>query len=320
MKFMTKLFLFLLIIQIVTDIHASTTMSDIESNAIGIVEQRSSDSMAYLGQKVPDTVPEVFAPGIISKSEEYEFGSVLSINTDEFFYGVVRGSRSEILYTKLHGGVWSDAEIVLSHDIYSFNDPMLSPDENQLFFISDMPLRGKGKKKDSDIWYIERTKDGWGEPINIGSPINSERNEYYISFAENGTMYFASNSQAELSETYNFDIYKSELISNKFRTPVKLPKPINTSKYEADAFIAFDESYIIFSALRKDGYGRGDLYISFRTSNGGWSKAKNMGEAINNKHHQLCPFVDRDNKFLFFTSNRNIYWVNAEIIDLYREH
>ena len=33
-------------------------------------------SGAYLGQKKPKLQPEIFAPDIVSKMEEYEFGSV----------------------------------------------------------------------------------------------------------------------------------------------------------------------------------------------------------------------------------------------------
>ena len=39
---------------------------------------------------------------------------------------------------------------------------------------------------------------------------------------------------------------------------------------------------------------------------------------VNNEFHQLCPFVSKDGKFLFFTSNQDIYWVDAKIIASYK--
>lgn len=39
---------------------------------------------------------------------------------------------------------------------------------------------------------------------------------------------------------------------------------------------------MIFCAVRKEGYGQGDLYISFKNESGTWSEAKNMGGQINN--------------------------------------
>jgi hypothetical protein len=40
-----------------------------------------------------------------------------------------------------------------------------------------------------------------------------------------------------------------------------------------------------------------------------------MGDKINTKNHELCPFVSKDGKYLFYTSNQDIYWVSAEIIN-----
>lgn len=284
----------------------------------GHVGSSIDNNMTYLGQKAPDSVPQIFAHNTISKPFQHEFGSVFSKKGDEFFYGVDRGERSEILYSKLINGVWSEPETILSHDTYSFNDPMLSPNEELLYFISNRPLAKRGNKKDIDIWYLDRTKSGWGSPINAGKQINTSSNEYYLSITDAGDMYFASNVHAEENKSHNFDLYKSDLIDGKFQKPTKLPKAINSDHYEADVFIAPDESYIIFCSIRKGGYGQGDLYISFKKDDGTWRQAKNMGNLINNEYHQLCPFVTKDGLYLFFTSNQDIYWVSTEIIEHFR--
>ena len=198
---------------------------------------------------------------------------------------------------------------------YSFNDPCLSIDEKKLFFISDMPLDGAGEKKDYDIWYIERTGDNWSNPVNAGMEINSEKNEYYISFSKNGTMYFSSNKRATEDNKENYDIYASQEKNGKFQQPLKLSDSINTQGYEADVFIAPDESYIIFCGSLPQGYGRGDLYISFKKQDQTWTKAKNMGKLINTAGSEFCPFVSSDGKYFFYTSNKDIYWVDAQIIN-----
>ena len=76
---------------------------------------------------------------------------------------------------------------------------------------------------------------------------------------------------------------------------------------------------MIFCADRPEGLGRGDLYISFKDGNGNWTKSKNMGEKINTIGHELCPFVSKDEKYFFYTSNKDIYWVSAKVIDDFRE-
>ncbi|WP_170164485.1 PD40 domain-containing protein [Sinomicrobium pectinilyticum] len=82
---------------------------------------------------------------------------------------------------------------------------------------------------------------------------------------------------------HNYDIYVSGYGKSIFQKPNVLSNSINTEAYEADVFVAPDESYIIFCSIRKEGYGKGDLYISFREDGGNWSEAKNMDPQINTK-------------------------------------
>ncbi|MEM7484939.1 MAG: hypothetical protein AAF348_06995 [Bacteroidota bacterium] len=273
----------------------------------------ADEKLKYLKQKPPSITPEVFAPDFISKKGEYEFGSVFNKDATEFFYGVNVNGKEEIRYSKLNRGVWSKPRTILSHKKYGYNDPFLSPDENRLYFISQRTLDGTDKKDDYDIWYAERVGDRWSEPINSGSNINSKQDEYYISFTNNGTMYFSSNKNGS-----SFDIYSSKTINGEFQKASRLSDAINTSAYEADVFVDPNESYIIFCATRKDGLGQGDLYISFKNMDGTWSESSNMGKRINTKNHELCPFVSKDGKYFFYTSNKDIYWVDAKIIESFR--
>ena len=80
---------------------------------------------------------------------------------------------------------------------------------------------------------------------------------------------------------------------------------INSPLFEFNAFIAPDESYLIFSSFgREDEQGGGDLYIAYRNEDGTWNKAVNMGKKINSDKMDYCPFVTVDEKYLFFTSQR----------------
>lgn len=272
----------------------------------------------YLVEKIPGLKPEIFAPDIISKENRSEFGSVFSADAKEFFYAIEEDGKATIWLTKSKNGIWTKHKATISHPTYSFNDPFLSPDEQRLYYISDRALDGKGEKKDYDIWYSTREEKGWSEPINAGNTINSTANEYYVSFTNDGSMYFASNLNASEGKEYDFDIYKSIWKENRFQQPVKLSEAINTNRYEADVFVAPDESYLIFSAARKEGMGKGDLYISFKAEDGEWTQAKNMGPLINTEGHELCPFVSKDGKYFFFTSKQDIYWVNAQVLEAYR--
>ncbi|WP_053002410.1 PD40 domain-containing protein [Kordia jejudonensis] len=282
--------------------------------ALGYSQQVRKD-LAYLGQNPPSETPEVFAPNLISLATEYEFGSVFNADGTEFYYGVDTGNNTEIRYTKLVKNKWSTPKTILSHHKYGFNDPFLSPDENRLYFISRRSLDGKSAKQEYDIWYVEKQGNNWSKPINAGSNINTKNDEYYISFTENGTMYFSSNKRNEANRKQSFDIYSSEFKNGKFQKAVLLSDAINTEYYEADVFIDPAENYIIFCARRPDGLGRGDLYVSFKNTDETWTKSINMGDTINTKGHELCPFVTKDGNYFFYTSNQDIYWVSTIIFE-----
>lgn len=285
----------------------------------GNVGSRNDNSMTYFGQKAPTNKPALFAPNLISKPGRYEFGCAFSKDGKEFFFAEDNGEKNIIYHATLKQGVWTEPVKLFQNDSFSYNDPMLSPDESRLYFISNRSLDGSNEPKDIDIWYAERKGEGWSAPINVGPTINSNLNEYYMSFTTDGTLYFASKDRASDAPRYAYDIYRSTFENGAYTTPQKLPGEINTDRYEADVFIAPDESYMIFCAIRREGLGQGDLYISFKNKEGNWTPSKNMGDTINTETHELCPFISGDGKYIFFTSNQDIYWVSSEIIEQYRE-
>ncbi|MDC6364523.1 MULTISPECIES: ankyrin repeat domain-containing protein [Flavobacteriaceae] len=275
---------------------------------------------AYMGQPLPKTTPLLFAPNFISTEDE-EFGAIFNASGTEFYFAAHINGKSEIKFTQLVGNEWSEPKTILSHKTYGYNDPFLSNDENRLYFISKRALDGLGEPKDVDIWYVQKQENEWSEPINVGKNINSERNEYYISFTNDGTMYFGSNANApEERKRSDYDIYYSKFINGEFQKAIPLGKSVNTPAYEADVFVAPDESYIIFCSTRENGFGQGDLYISFKKPDDTWTKAVSMGNKINTSFYEYCPFVTKDGKYLFYTSNQDIYWVSTEVLKELKEN
>lgn len=272
------------------------------------------NSMQYFGQKPPGHKAELFAPGLVSKSDRHEFGITFSKAGDECYLGVDEGNRNVTYSFLLKDGVWSQAAELLPEAEGSIHDPMLSLDDQRLYYIAHGTRAKKLGKKDANLWYLERHATGWTSPTKLGPIINTNANEFYIALTESGNLYFASNKEAAKDEPYNYDLFMARPGKGAFNTAVRLPDSVNSNRYDADPFVAPDESYIIFGSVRRDGMGHGDLYISFKTESG-WTTAKNMGPEINNDKHQLCPFVSRDGKYLFFTSDQDIYWIDASIIN-----
>jgi hypothetical protein len=267
----------------------------------------------YFSQSPPTDKWSTFAPGTISTPDRVEFGSVYSKNGKEFYFGVEINGKAETHFMKFENGKWSKPIPLLVHDVYSYNDPFLSPDEKKLFFISDQPMSAQGPKKDFDIWYIERNGSQWSRPINAGPNVNSPKNEYYTSFTKSGNIYFSSfRNGAEGTEDY--DIYTCPFVNGQFQKAVRLGPAINSDGYEGDVYVDPGETYLIYCSNRPGTFGRGDLFISYKDPDGTWTQSKNMGKEVNEEKTEYCPFVTPDGKYLLFTAVGDIRWIDAKII------
>lgn len=283
-----------------------------------VAQEGKTDHAKYLGEEQPGLTPKLFAPGVVSAPDRFEYGSTFSPDGKEFYYAVNVGEKPEIHVIRFQNNQWTKPAMLIGHEQYGYNDPFSTPDGKRLFFISDRALDGKGAKKDIDIWYIDRTKTGWSEPINAGREINSDKNEYYISFTKDSKMYFSSNGGTSAESDKNYDIKTSEYKNGKFLRSVSLGSAINSEHYEADVFISPDENYIIYCSERPEGKGKGDLYISFKDKNDAWQPAKIIDAGISTDAYEFCPYVTNDGKYFFFSRSGDIYWVSASIIDKFR--
>lgn len=231
----------------------------------------------------------------------------ISSEGDEIYFSVQSyvDEVSFIAFSKKLNDSWMEPEIVNFSGKYFDIEPFLAHDGLKLYFASNRPHKeSEGEPKDFDIWYVERKDNNsdWSNPINVGAPINSDSDEFYPSIAYNNNFYFTCNERSTKGKD---DIFVSYWKGDKYLEPVSLSDSINTDGYEFNAFIAPDDSYIIFTAYqRKDGFGSGDLYISYKISDSTWTKAKNLGHEINSDKMDYCPFVDVNNN-LYYTSKRS---------------
>jgi Tol biopolymer transport system component len=213
---------------------------------------------------------------------------------------------------------WSSSQPVPFVSPQNDCDPFFSFDGRRLYFISTRPKKSRGNTKDWDIWFVEKEGDAWSEPLNLGAPVNSNVDEYYVSLTKDGTIYFASNRDGGLG---SFDIYRSRFINGHFKKPENLGEAVNTTYLEHDPFVASDESFLIFTSVdRPGGFGTGDLYISYQREDGTWSEASNLGKAFNTSGYDFCPMVSPDGKYFFFTRGGDIYWVTMEAVLRIRRH
>ena len=277
----------------------------------------------YVGQEPPGMTAEMFAPGFIS-TDRSEINSVFAPDRDEFYFTTwTIETGTKIMVTSQIDGRWSRPVVASFSNHNSDVDPAFSHDGKRVFFSTRRPRPGEAMTREDgfDLWFADRTEQGWAAEQYLGPLVNSGKSQVYSTATRDGTLYF----QAIREEGYGkADIYRSRLINGVYQTPENLGPVINSENYEGDVFIAHDESYLIVSIYgRKDGLGGGDLYISFRGPGDSWSTLRNMGSAINSDKRDFCPMVSPDGKYFFFSSKRegegDIFWVDAKLIETLRD-
>ena len=115
------------------------------------------------------------------------------------------------------------------------------------------------------------------------------------------TLYYA----AEYMESGygRYDIYKVTKTDSGWSAPMNLGRNINSDFWESAPSIAPDGQALYFSSNKPGGYGGIDIYVSYKTKNGFWSQAMNLGPNINTKGDDQTPFIHADNRTLYFASN-----------------
>jgi Tol biopolymer transport system component len=249
--------------------------------AKGLARQTEKASLSgpYLGQKPPGLTPEVFAPGIVSKEGDQ---ARLFIGPDgsEIIYWERDpvGGKMRILSILRKGGLWSAPKALPFSEEYANNEPCLSPDGKKLFFVSNRPRSGQGEaEKLPDIWVVEKTHGTWGEPRNIGDPVNRLDIAVQPFLAVDGKLYFGGQ------------------VSGPCVSP--------------------DNQVLIVHARKDGGYGEWDLYASFKDADGAWGPLVNLGNAVNTKAAEAGGSFSPDGKYLFFSRAGDIYWVSAKVLE-----
>ena len=133
------------------------------------------------------------------------------------------------------------------------SQPCVSADGKELYFVS----RRNGN---ADIYFCQRNTDGtWGEPQNIGAPINTKGTEMAPFLHPDGrTLYFSSDKHIGMG---GFDLFMSRRnAEGSWQTPVNLGSPVNTSGDEINFFVAADGKTAFISSVREGGQGGYDIY------------------------------------------------------------
>lgn len=182
--------------------------------------------------------------------------------------------------------------------------PSLSPDGLTLYFASNRDGfvgQREGRPRNIDIWTAQwsDTTSGWGEPVNLGEPINTTSNELCPTPVSGKGLFFVS------EKTGDGDIYFTRKgddglwIEGLWQVPWLMSADINSQALEAGPSIFKDELgqwILYFSSART---GKHDIYetINFR-----W--AESAPGALNTVSNDARPNVSLNGLEMVFDSDR----------------
>lgn len=135
-----------------------------------------------------------------------------------------RENNLKIFKASLVNNEWKNlVELPFNSDDYSVAHPTLSADGNTMYFISDMP----GGFGGSDIYKSTQVDAVWTTPENLGEQINTEGNEMFPYYDEDGSLYFSSDAHNSMG---GLDVFVSHNANGIWTQPENLNYPINTDK------------------------------------------------------------------------------------------
>lgn len=144
-------------------------------------------------------------------------------------------------------GKWANIEALpFNSTAYSVSNPSLSKDGKTLYFASNMP----GGIGETDIWKVSVETNGYGQPQNLGTKINTAGRETFPFITDDNVLYFASSGQQGFG---GLDIFKSDLNGSV----TNIGKPVNSEKDDFAFSLNSQKNVGYFSSNRN---GKDNIY------------------------------------------------------------
>ncbi len=199
--------------------------------------------------------------------------------------------------------------------------PVLTQDESRLLFTSKRPGTTGGRKDENGYFYedIYQSKNlnsrKWSESGKYDSAYIAPKFgpfRFFFARAENVSEINTNDHDGSIAvspsgnDLFIFrygDIWKAGWSGSRWEKPKKLHQEVDArSSVEPSMCFSPDETTLYFVSDRKGGFGGKDLWLARKNADGTWESPENMGPRINSALDEEAPFVSRDGKQLFFSS------------------
>lgn len=270
-----------------------------------------NDIWSYLENNCPESIPEVFLPGIVSDKHHEHSSPTISLDGKTIYWASVidTTNRHTILQSIYENNEFSKSSIAPFSGKYK--DFKVLFVEDTCYLCSKRPVVTDSTPNIVvGIWTLSKKDENWSEPVPFHFVSDSSSFGYRLSsLSKDKTLHLESKG-----------FCYSKIENGVYQIPKYWNDDIYSEKQDWMSFISYDNSYMIFVSNRDGGYGSFDLYITFKDNSGNWTTPVNMGDKINTTAQERCPGVTDDGKYLFFTrpnppNQDDIWWVDANIIN-----
>jgi len=167
-------------------------------------------------------------------------------------------------------------------------------------------LRNKNGQRDneygkynSDLFFSNKDGGSWTTPTPMGNQLNSQQKDVILGFSQSGGVsYLFRGSKYDdgklLVDTFRAN-QEEAVPPSIFDTPIKMDMGDSRPYF-------YNDSLVLFSSYRKGGYGGYDLYAMVNSMDG-WSAPFNLGPEINSVFDEQFPYLAKDGRSLYFSSN-----------------
>ncbi|MBL7829098.1 MAG: PD40 domain-containing protein [Saprospiraceae bacterium] len=152
----------------------------------------------------------------------------------------------------------------------------------------------------SDMFAAKLSNTGWESGGSLGGLLNTSRFEIPLGFNGAGQVLYFFRGLT----TYSGAFY-ADTAARKDEYALEPPAFVSAMKPEAgdcNPFF-FNEKTVVFASRRTGGYGGLDLWYSIFADTA-WSQPLNLGPIVNSAYDEDTPFLARNGRTLFFSSNR----------------
>ena len=171
----------------------------------------------------------------------------ISANGKElYFVRDTKNYKSNIYYSRYFHGEWTAPQAVVSVNTrFGEMAPFLHPDGRTLFFASE----GHNGMGGYDIFVCHRLLNGtWSEPVNLGAPVNTEKNEISFMVSADGKKCYVSSDRDGGFGGYDIYVFDYE--------DINVPEIVDTThfvmrniNFEFDSAVLQESSYQAIDSL-----------------------------------------------------------------------